>query len=476
MNSDVLTQLSGAEIARRIRDRDLSPVEVVEGYLERIDRYDDVLHSYITVCRDEALAAARQAEQAIMQGEAVGPLHGLPLSVKDQMDTAGVLTTAGSTILADYVPTEDATLIARAKSAGAVLLGKLNMTEFAAGQGDPFKHRDPVRNPWDLERFPGGSSTGSGVAIAASLCAIALGEDTGGSIRGPASFCGIVGFRPTWGLFSRDKVWRVSWSMDAVGPMTRTVEDTALLTGAIAGYDPKDPQTSRLPVPDYAATLSSGVSGLRIGLIEELMDPANVDAEVIQAVRAAASHLGELGATVEEVSFPLATGTGPIVDAIAINDAGYFYRDWLNERPEDYGQGLRRRFTTAGLLPGRLRVKAMRMRELLRRDWRALFQQYDVLLSPTGMGPAPVIFYDQPVETREDAVGRFEGRHGTTAIAALAGTPALSVPCGFTASGLPLGLQIMADRFREDLVFRTGHAYEQSTDWHTRRPTLEGAG
>ena len=254
------------------------------------------------------------------------------------------------------------------------------------------------------------------------------------------------------------------------------MEDTALLTGAIAGYDPKDPQTSRLPVPDYAATLSSGVSGLRIGLIEELMDPANVDAEVIQAVRAAASHLGELGATVEEVSFPLATGTGPIVDAIAINDAGYFYRDWLNERPEDYGQGLRRRFTTAGLLPGRLRVKAMRMRELLRRDWRALFQQYDVLLSPTGMGPAPVIFYDQPVETREDAVGRFEGRHGTTAIAALAGTPALSVPCGFTASGLPLGLQIMADRFREDLVFRTGHAYEQSTDWHTRRPTLEGAG
>ena len=476
MNSDVLTQLSGAEIARRIRDRDLSPVEVVEGYLERIDRYDDVLHSYITVCRDEALAAARQAEQAVLQGEPLGPLHGLPLSVKDQMDTAGVLTTAGSTILADYVPTEDATLIARAKAAGAVLLGKLNMTEFAAGQGDPFKHRDPVRNPWDLERFPGGSSTGSGVAIAASLCAIALGEDTGGSIRGPASFCGIVGFRPTWGLFSRDRVWRVSWSMDAVGPMTRTVEDTALLTGAIAGYDPKDPQTSRLPVPDYAATLSSGVSGLRIGLIEDLLDPSNVDAEVVQAVRAAASHLGELGATVEEVAFPLATQTGPIVDAIAINDAGYFYREWLNERPEDYGQNLRRRFTTAGLLPGRLRQKAMRMRELLRRDWRALFQQYDVLLSPTGMGPAPVIFYDQPVETREDAVGRFVGRHGTTAIAALAGTPALSVPCGFTASGLPLGLQIMADRFREDLVFRTGHAYEQTTDWHTRRPTLgEGA-
>ena len=476
MNSDILTQLSGAEIARRIRDRDLSPVEVVEGYLERIDRYDDVLHSYITVCRDEALAAARQAEQAVMQGESVGPLHGLPLSVKDQMDTAGVLTTAGSTILADYVPTEDATLIARAKAAGAILLGKLNMTEFAAGQGDPFKHHDPVRNPWDLERFPGGSSTGSGVAIAASLCAIALGEDTGGSIRGPASFCGIVGFRPTWGLFSRDRVWRVSWSMDAVGPMTRTVEDTALLTGAIAGYDPKDPETSRNPVPDYAATLSSGVSGLRIGLIEDLVDPAHVDPEVVQAVRAAASHLGELGATVEEVSFPLATKTGPIVDAIAINDAGYFYRDWLNERPQDWGRNLRRRFTTAGLLPGNLRVKAMRMRELLRRDWRALFQQYDVLLSPTGMGPAPIIFYDQPVVSKEDAVGRFVGRHGTTAIAALAGTPAMSVPCGFTASGLPLGLQVMADRFREDLVFRTAHAYEQTTDWHTRRPTLEGAG
>ena len=295
MNSDILTQLSGAEIAQRIRDKDLSPVEVVEGYLERIDRYDDVLHSYITVCRDEALAAARQAEQAVLQGESLGPLHGLPLSVKDQMDTAGVLTTAGSTILGDYVPTEDATLIARAKTAGAILLGKLNMTEYAAGQGDPFKYGDPVRNPWDLERYPGSSSSGSGIAMAASLCAIALGEDTGGSIRGPASFCGIVGLRPTWGLFSRDRVWPISWSMDAVGPMTRTVEDTALLTGAIAGYDPKDPQTSRLPVPDYVAEMSRGVGGLRIGLIQELLNPENVDAEVLQAVRAAASQLGELG-------------------------------------------------------------------------------------------------------------------------------------------------------------------------------------
>ena len=256
--------------------------------------------------------------------------------------------------------------------------------------------------------------------------------------------------------------------------MTRTVEDTALLTGAIAGYDPKDPQTSRLAVPDYAATLSSGVSGLRIGLIENLLDPANVDPEVVQAVRAAASHLGELGATVEEVTFPLVTKTGPIMDAIAINEAGYFYRDWLNERPQDYGRNLRRRFTSAGLLPARLRQKAMRMRELLRREWRALFQRYDVLLSPTGMGPAPLTFYDEPIETREDANGRFVGRHGTTAIAALSGTPALSVPCGFTAAGLPMGLQVMADRFREDLVFRTGHAYEQSTDWHTRRPALQG--
>ena len=476
MNSDVLTQLSGADIARRIRDRELSPVEVVEGYLERIDRYDDVLHSYITVCRDEALAAARQAEQAVLQGEPVGPLHGLPLSVKDQLDTAGVLTTAGSTILADYVPAEDATLIARAKAAGAILLGKLNMTEFAAGQGDPFKHGDPARNPWDLERYPGSSSTGSGIAIAASLCAIALGEDTGGSIRGPASFCGIVGLRPTWGLLSRYRMWPISWSMDAAGPMTRTVEDTALLTGAIAGYDPKDPQTSRLAVPDYAQAMASGVRGLRVGLIQEFLDPDYADGEVVQAVRAAASLLGEMGAMVEDVGFPLGADMGTITDAIAINDGGYFHREWLNERPQDYGRNLRRRLTSAGLLPGRLRQKAMRMRELLRREWRALFQRYDILLSPTGLAPAPPLFYDEAVETREDAFSRFTGRRGTTAIAALCGTPAMSIPCGFTAAGLPIGLQIMADRFREDLVFRTGHAYEQSTDWHARRPTLaEGA-
>ena len=337
MNSDVLTQLSGAEIARRIRDRDLSPVEVVEGYLERIDRYDGVLHSYITVCRDEALAAARRAEQAVLQGESLGPLHGLPLAVKDQLDTAGVLTTAGSTILADYVPTEDATLIGRAKAAGAVLLGKLNMTEFAAGQGDPFKHGDPARNPWDLERYPGSSSTGSGIAIAASLCAIALGEDTGGSIRGPASFCGIVGLRPTWGLLSRYRMWPISWSMDAAGPMTHTVEDTALLTGAIAGYDPRDPQTSRHSVPDYAQALASGVRGLRVGLIREFLDPDHADGEVVQAVRAAASLLGEMGAMVEDVGFPLGADTGTLTDAIAINDGGYFHREWLDQRPQDYG-------------------------------------------------------------------------------------------------------------------------------------------
>ena len=202
------------------------------------------------------------------------------------------------------------------------------------------------------------------------------------------------------------------------------------------------------------------------------MDPDYADGEVVQAVRAAASLLGEMGAMVEDVGFPVGADTGTITDAIAINDGGYFHREWLNERPQDYGRNLRRRLTSAGLLPGHLRQKAMRMRELLRREWRALFQRYDVLLSPTGLAPAPPLFYDEAVESREDAFSRFTGRRGTTAIAALCGTPAMSIPCGFTAGGLPIGLQIMADRFREDLVFRTGHAYEQSTDWHTQRPTL----
>lgn len=472
MKSEQLTSVAGAELARLMRTGELSPVEVTEAYLERIDRYDSRLGCYITVCRQEALQAAREAGRAIARGDTLGPLHGLPLAVKDQFETGGVLTTAGSRVLAHYTPEEDATAISKAKEAGAVLLGKLNMTQFAAGGGDRYHFGEHPRNPWDPERTPGISSSGSGVAVAASLCAISLGEDTGGSIRGPASFNGIVGLRPTWGRVSRHGLLPFCWSMDTGGPMTRTVEDAALVMDAIAGYDPKDPETSKLGVPEYTEALGRDLHGIRVGLIREYIEEEFTNADVLQAVRAAATQLGELGATLEEVSLPLLTEIGAASAAVSESDGAFVHREWLGTRPQDYGNNIRRRLLAASLLPGQVLQKAMRIRAILTREWLRLFEKFDVLLSPTSLAPAGKIEYVEGVETREEAERRFGESRRPTTPAALAGTPAVSVPCGFSTENMPIGLQIMGAHFREDMVLRVGHAYEQSTTWHTRRPPL----
>jgi len=471
MDSEFLTRVTAAELARLIANKKLSPVEVTQAYLERIDQFDSHFDSYITVCQEEALQAALEAEQAVMRDDRLGSLHGLPLAVKDQFATKGILTTAGSKILADHVPEEDATVVARARSAGAILLGKHNMTEFAAGLGDRFKYGEP-RNPWDRRRTAGGSSTGSAIAIAASLCAIALGEDTGGSIRGPASLTGIVGVRPSWGRVSRHGLVPISWSMDTAGPMTRTVEDAALLMKVVAGFDPKDNLTTRLSVPDYVEGLNTNLQGIRVGLIQEFMDEGFVNTEVLCAVRAAADQLEALGCVVEEISMPLLAEIGALMSVITGSDGAFVCREWLRARPEDFGPGLRRRWLTASLIPAQVLQKAMRIRAILRREWLKLFERFDVLLSPTTMAPAEVIEYESAIISREEAERRFGWRVSTTVPAALSGTPAMTVPCGFSAENLPLGLQIMTGRFQEALMFKVGHAYEQSTEWHTRRPSL----
>jgi aspartyl-tRNA(Asn)/glutamyl-tRNA(Gln) amidotransferase subunit A len=391
--------------------------------------------------------------------------------VKDQFETKGIPTTAGSTILADYVPEGDATAVARAKDAGAILLGKLNMTEFAAGMGDRFKYGEP-KNPWNQERTPGSSSTGSAVAIAASLCAISLGEDTGGSGRGPASHCGIVGFRPTWGRVSRYGLLPVCWSMDAAGPMTRTVEDAALILNVIAGYDPKDPLTSKLPVPDYTKALGTDLRGIRVGLIQEFMEEEFTNAEVLQALKTAATQIEKMGAVVERVSLPLLAEVGAVGAAVSGADMAFAHREWLQSRPGDYGHNLRRRLLAGSLIPSQVLLKAERLRAALRREWLKLFEHFDVLLSPTLPAPAEKVQYGGSVKTREEAELRFGRRQSPTMPAALAGTPAMSVPCGFSSENLPIGLQIMSSHFREEMVLRVGHAYEQSTTWHTRRPSL----
>ncbi len=470
MNDDFVVTHTASEMAALIAAKEVSPVEIVSQYLERIDRLDGRLCSYITVCGDEALAEARRLEGLAMRGEIVGPLHGLPLAVKDQFHTEGVLTTAASTIMKDHVSSEDATVIARAKGAGAILLGKHNMTEFAAGMGDRYKHRGITRNPWDLERDAGGSSSGSGAAIAASLCAIALGEDTGGSIRGPSSLNGVTGIRPTWGLVSRFGIVPFSWSLDTGGPMCRTAEDAGMVLGVIAGFDPKDPLTSKRAVPDYVGETGSGLEGMRIGMLEDLTSAEHVEADVLSAANEAAAVLRDLGAVVEGVSLPMLDHMGAVGAVLAESDGATYHRPWLDERPEDYGPTLRRRLLAASLVPSRLVHKAARMRAIFRREWLNLFERYDVLVCPTTPSTAGKIRYVEGVDSRERAEELFGNRRSATFPAALAGTPAMSMPCGFGEEGMPIGLQVMASHYQEAAMVRVGYHYQQQTDWHKRRP------
>lgn len=470
MKDELIVTHSASELAGLVATKEVSPVEIVSQYLDRIERLDGRLFSYITVCEEEAMADARRLEASAMRGEIVGPLHGLPLAVKDQFHTEGVLTTAASTIMKDHVSEEDATAIARAKGAGAILLGKLNMTEFAAGMGDQYKHRGITQNPWKPGYDAGGSSSGSGAAIAASLCAISLGEDTGGSIRGPSSLNGIVGIRPTWGLVSRYGLIPFSWSLDTGGPMCRTVEDAAMVLGAIAGFDPKDPLTSRRPVPDYLEDADDGLKGMRIGVLQELTAEDYVKPEVWRAAQTAAAVLRELGAVVEEVSLPMLEHMGAVGGILAESDGATYHRPWLEERPEDYGPAIRRRILAASLLPSRVVHKAARMRALFRREWLELFERYDAVICPTTPAVAGEIRYIGDVDTRERAEQLFGNRKSATFPAALAGTPAMSMPCGFSGDGMPIGLQVMAGHFQEATILRVGRQYQRQTRWHFMRP------
>jgi len=469
---DALAYLSATQLAARVRARELSPVDLVEHYLARIERFDRRLGAFVTVTADAAREAARRAEAEVVRGELRGPLHGVPFAVKDQFDTQGIRTTVGSRILDANVPAEDATVVARLKSAGAILLGKLNLSEFAFGGTVCFPFGQP-RNPWHPDHQPGGSSGGSAVATAAALAAFTLGEDTGGSVRGPAAWCGCVGLRPTWGLVSRHGTFSVSWSMDTAGPLTRAVEDSALVLGVIAGYDPKDPLTSRRPLPDYRAAFGGDARGLRIGLILELVDGEGTHAEVRQAVRDAARTLEALGASVEDVSLPTSLVAGAVFMALCDSEGAARHQEWLRHRSADYDQGTRRRLLTASLLPAALYHQAQRARALIRQEILEAFQRYDLLVGPTRPTPAPAIGKEaEPVASAAGAARRFFGARADTTPFSLAGTPAISIPCGFSSAGLPIGLQLAGAPFTEPAIFRVAHAFERATAWHTRHPPL----
>ena len=474
MNTADIPFLSATALGELIHKKEVSPVEATKAYLDRIDAIDARLRSYITVCRADALQAAREAEQSVTRGEWRGPLHGVPYAVKDQFWTKGIRTTGGSRLLADFVPDEDATVVARLRAAGGILLGKLNMSEFATGNSVHHPFGTP-HNPWDFGRNAGTSSSGSGAATAAFLCATSLGEDTGGSIRNPANNCGLVGLRPTWGLVSRYGMLGACWSMDIAGPISRTVEDCAITLQAIAGHDPRDPYTAHSPVPDYRAGLTGELKGLRLGIVKEAQDADFIHPEVKSAVSGAVATLKEQGLSVTEVSIPLLTSAAAVTRAILAVESASLHHDWLRTRLSEYDHHVQIDFLTGAIIPAQLYYKAQKLRTLIRRQVLDALQTVDVLALPSSSDPAPLLPQGSGLRSKEEARQRMSGRRSLTGVFNLANVPALSVPCGFvTVEGkaLPIGLQLAGRPFDDGLLLRVAYAHEQATAWHTRRPPL----
>lgn len=456
--------LSLAEAARLIGTRKLSPLEYTDALLARIAALDPQLDAFITVTAEQARAQARKAEREIANGRYLGPLHGVPMGLKDIYNTAGILTSGGSKVCIDNVPDADAATVGRLYAAGAVLLGKLQTHEFAHGGPSFDLPWPPSRNPWHLEHFTGGSSSGAGAALAAGLAPYALGSDTGGSIRGPASFCGIVGLMPTYGLVSRAGVIPNSFTFDHCGPMTRTVEDCAIVLQALAGYDARDAGSIPCDVPDYRAGLGSGVKGLRIGVLRHYWEedlPAHEDLR--RAMDEAVAVFRSLGAKVEDCR------ARPMIDAldvkVIIAETEIFsihYRE-LVARPGDFGRDFLGRILPACLFQAADYVAASREHRRIVDEARTLYDKYDVLLT-AGFGPAPRLDAHRTVN--------FWQKSNVFTPSNVTAGPALELPCGFSQNGLPLGMQVIGRPFDEATVLRAGHAYEQAAGWHARHPQL----
>lgn len=475
MDIDEVVFLSATELGRHIGRKEISPVEATEAYLRRIEKIEPRLNAFITVTADHAMQSARQAEAEIAAGTHRGPLHGVPVAVKDQIHTAGILTTSGSKFGADFVPTEDATAVFRLKQAGAVMIGKTNMAELAFGGPTSSAFR-VTRNPWDLTRDAGSSSNGSGAATAAFMCATSLGEDTGGSIRNPSAKCGLVGLRPSWGRVSRFGVERVAWSLDTVGPMSRTVEDCAATLRIIAGHDPRDPFSHDTPVPNYPASLTGNITGVKIGLMDEFVRPdlSTADPAVIQSVNAAADTLSDLGAEVQRVSLPFAYYAGLASHVIiAVEHAG-LAPERIREQPGDFAHINRVQTMTAELIPASVYYKAQKLRTMIRHQALDLLDRVDALLFPTASAPAQVIEPSPHLGNQEEAEAALIDS-SYRGLFSMVGGPAISICCGFTTDDnveLPMGMQIGGKPFDEQTVLRIAHAYEQATSWHTRRPPI----
>jgi aspartyl-tRNA(Asn)/glutamyl-tRNA(Gln) amidotransferase subunit A len=479
------------ELHQQLVRKERSAVEITREALDRIAQIEPQVKSFLTLTADQAIEQAQRVDAKLAAGEPIGPLAGIPIAIKDNMCTRGIRTTCASKMLANFVPPYESTVTQKLFDAGAVMVGKTNLDEFAMGSSTENSAFQVTANPWDLERVPGGSSGGSAAAVASGQCLVSIGSDTGGSIRQPAAFCGVVGLKPTYGLVSRYGLVAFASSLDQVGPFGRTVEDSALLLGAIAGYDPKDSTSLNVPIPDYAKSLRPDFRPkrkLKVGVIQETFG-AGLDSEVEKAVEAALKVLQELGAEIQVISCPRFRYGLPTYYIIAPSEASanlarydgvkYGFRApaenlldmYEKTRAEGFGPEVKRRIAigTYALSAGyydAYYLRAQKVRTLIKQDFERAFTRVDVLISPT----APTTAFKAGEKT-DDPVSMYLSDLMTIPVN-LAGLPALSVPCGFDSQGMPIGMQIVGDVLREDLILEVAYAYEQATNWHVKTPEI----
>jgi aspartyl-tRNA(Asn)/glutamyl-tRNA(Gln) amidotransferase subunit A len=468
--SDELIYLSASQLGRLIKKKEISPVEVIEAHLSRIDALEPKLNSFITLLPDRAMAEARQAEKEIQAGRYLGPLHGIPFGLKDLFYVKGVRNTSGSKIFDHFSPNFDSTIARKLKEAGAILLGKLNLHPFAYGVTGENEEYGHMHNPWNPALIAGGSSGGSGSAVVSGECTLAMGTDTGGSIRIPGALCGLVGFKPTYGRLSRYGITALAWSQDHPGPMARTVEDCALIMNAVAGYDPKDPFSINFRVPDYTKALKSDIKGLRLGVVKEFFE-VPIEPEVKESVYKAIDTLVALGVIVSEVSWPLYHDTMAIASVIQMVEAAAYHAKLIKVNASKIYPPARLRLEAGIFIPATDYIQAQRARILFYHQSNDLFQMVDILAGPT----VPVTAL--PIGTFKVKIGEKEVNLVSlisqyTRPFNLNGFPAITVPSGFSKDRLPIGLQLAGRPFNEESVLRIAHVYELATEWHRQRPNI----
>jgi aspartyl-tRNA(Asn)/glutamyl-tRNA(Gln) amidotransferase subunit A len=469
MAPDEILELSATELSRLIAGRELSSSDAVSAAVTRLDRLEEKLNAFITVVREQALAEAKKADEDIAHGRNRGPLHGVPVTIKDMFETAGVRTTGGSKILADWVPETDSALVERLRAAGAIIIGKTNLDEFGHGGTSTLSHFGPVHNPWNIDRIAGGSSGGSAAAVASRIGPLSYGTETGSSVRRPASYCGIVGFKPTFGIISRHGSFRGAWSQDHVGIFARSVKDITLGLDPVAGFDARDPASVHQEKPAYAARLDANVKGLRVGVLRRFLE--GVDPEVRQAFEAALKVLAETGCEIVDLDVPELSYAAMTSMMTSSAESAGINRHWLREHYHDFVPHVAKGLAVGMTITASEYLTVQRARHRIREALRATFEEVNIIAAPTTARVAPLL--SEGVRGNGDDARHASYNHSNLLrFPSMLGLPGCSLPCGLNSEGLPVGLQLVGAWFADQTVLNTAFAYQSTTNWHTRRPAL----